>query len=904
MNLLNLKLIIFISFVSALNGFLTNKLRYGKRMRIPINNFKLYCSAKNDDNPNISNNNESNMSENDIPDATNKSIIEEDKSKEESDKKKSNVDLFAAGEITPKLDSDTRSSISRTISNNAKTLAGRGSTVGSSSASASSSLDSLDNVVQKGNLKTSSLMELQAELLRLEAERDQIIVDRQRIEETKARLVDIDNLIVQLLGALRDEETASTTGVGTSPLQPNSLPGLTNSRQVLDKTSLEEILSKNRKLLGKELFFRLAELANVAVEAEEKKKFLNLCDDVMEAIMETDTNLHATITSDIQKELDMELNKLKDGNKSKELEGAQLYDKMLKQWVEQTMSAGNDTNVSIPNGSPGIGIEFGRSPFGANGTSMPDMGRTMIRFPAALPLNMLPMMLKSPEIRSEDLESLKTEVFSPDVLNNTLVDYSTLLVTFRGTPTDSPRAAFEEANKRINERPELRDRVRLFMLPEYRLAVQNQPQGLNINPAGPTMTPPKAPDGVDRTVLEKYSGAKFEPIFTILSKDAIPRATDSVGYAFMAATAVATAITTAIYATDVNSLNADFLQRALGGDVEVADRLALIVGGVLGLQIVHDFGHWIAALAHGCELEFPFVLPSLQIGCFGSVTRFRSYAKDRKELFDVSIAGPLAGLTVSMAVFVYGLMLTQAAIGGDASTFPALPVGFFQTSFLLYEITNSFLPQLDALTATDITSVLPVHPLVCIGASGLITNALNFMPIGRLDGGRVAMAVAGRQSAGGISTALLIGQAISFLAQPNPVMLFWTIFVVLLQRGPDLPPIDDVTPIATDDDDKNKGIKWFARAGSLIACSLMSGLMILPAPQELSSLNTAATQSSQITTDIQTRSQERASPAQAPLNFNKLKLPSSNNNGDGSGSGEPRVRTRAPVPPPGAGPYI
>lgn len=163
---------------------------------------------------------------------------------------------------------------------------------------------------------------------------------------------------------------------------------------------------------------------------------------------------------------------------------------------------------------------------------------------------------------------------------------------------------------------------------------------------------------------------------------------------------------------------------------------------------------------------------------------------------------------------------------------------FFQTSLLLYETTNNFLP-LDTLTQTSgVNALLPIHPLVCIGASGLFANALNFMPIGRLDGGRVAMAVAGRQSANAISTALLIGQAISFLAEPNPIMLFWTIFVVLLQRGPDLPPIDDVTQVATDEDDSNKGIKWFTRAFSLVACSLISGAMILPAPQDMSGLNT------------------------------------------------------------------
>ena len=68
----------------------------------------------------------------------------------------------------------------------------------------------------------------------------------------------------------------------------------------------------------------------------------------------------------------------------------------------------------------------------------------------------------------------------------------------------------------------------------------------------------------------------------------------------------------------------------------------------------------------------------------------------------------------------------------------------------------------------------------------MFVNAFNFMPIGRLDGGRVAMAVAGRQSAGGISFFTLISQALALLTTSSaisPLSFFWILTVVFLQRG-------------------------------------------------------------------------------------------------------------------------
>ena len=92
------------------------------------------------------------------------------------------------------------------------------------------------------------------------------------------------------------------------------------------------------------------------------------------------------------------------------------------------------------------------------------------------------------------------------------------------------------------------------------------------------------------------------------------------------------------------------------------------------------------------------------------------------------------------------------------------------------------------------------------------------------------MAVGGRQAAAGLTNSFLIGLAISFFANPNPILLFWSVFVVLFQRGQDLPPEDDVTPVASTDDDNNKGLAWFGRAAVLGTTALLSGATILSAP--------------------------------------------------------------------------
>lgn len=90
--------------------------------------------------------------------------------------------------------------------------------------------------------------------------------------------------------------------------------------------------------------------------------------------------------------------------------------------------------------------------------------------------------------------------------------------------------------------------------------------------------------------------------------------------------------------------------------------VCLVVGGLLLLQLLHDLGHYVAARLNEVEVAFPSVLiPSLQIGLFGSVTRFLSFPKTRRQLFDVSIAGPVTGFIASLACLLGGFYLTAGA---------------------------------------------------------------------------------------------------------------------------------------------------------------------------------------------------------------------------------------------------
>lgn len=201
--------------------------------------------------------------------------------------------------------------------------------------------------------------------------------------------------------------------------------------------------------------------------------------------------------------------------------------------------------------------------------------------------------------------------------------------------------------------------------------------------------------------------------------------------------------------------------------------------GTVAILGVHEVGHWVMAQRRAVRLSWPFFLPTWDIGAFGALTRIESILPNRSVLFDVAIAGPAVGGLLSFGLVVLGLVLSH-----PGSEFQ-LPVEFFQGSVLVGTLAKIVLGE--ALTQP----LVDIHPFVLVGWLGLIINALNLLPAGQLDGGRIVQAIYGRKTAGRATVITLIILAIASLA--NPLALYWAVLILFLQRNQERPATNELT---------------------------------------------------------------------------------------------------------------
>lgn len=201
--------------------------------------------------------------------------------------------------------------------------------------------------------------------------------------------------------------------------------------------------------------------------------------------------------------------------------------------------------------------------------------------------------------------------------------------------------------------------------------------------------------------------------------------------------------------------------------------------GLLATLIAHEIGHRVLAQRHQVRLSPPFLIPTWQIGSFGALTRFESLLPNRSVLFDVAFAGPAAGGVASLLLLITGLLLSH-----QGSLFQ-IPSTFFQGSILVGTLARV------VLGSTLQEPLVDVHPLTVIGWLGLVITALNLMPAGQLDGGRIVQAIYGRRVAGRTTIATLIVLAIASFA--NPLALYWAIVIVFLQRDLERPSLNELS---------------------------------------------------------------------------------------------------------------
>ncbi|MFD1566092.1 site-2 protease family protein [Halolamina litorea] len=245
---------------------------------------------------------------------------------------------------------------------------------------------------------------------------------------------------------------------------------------------------------------------------------------------------------------------------------------------------------------------------------------------------------------------------------------------------------------------------------------------------------------------------------------------------------------------------------------------------VLGVLLTHEMGHYVAGRWHGVDVSLPYVIPFyVPFGTMGAVIRMRSRVPDRKSLFDIGAAGPLAGLVATIIVTAIGVSLDPISVpqrvvegSGQAIVFHNPP---------LLDLIAGALGQQTAYT----DPAKAVHPVVMGGWIGMFFTVLNLLPVGQLDGGHITRAVFGprQETLAAMVPGALFGIAgylwyVRDMGMENSVALWvlWGFITLFVSFGGAAAPVDE-SPIG-----------WKRKAAALLTFAL-GALCFLAVPIEI-----------------------------------------------------------------------
>jgi membrane-associated protease RseP (regulator of RpoE activity) len=202
---------------------------------------------------------------------------------------------------------------------------------------------------------------------------------------------------------------------------------------------------------------------------------------------------------------------------------------------------------------------------------------------------------------------------------------------------------------------------------------------------------------------------------------------------------------------------------------------------LLGILTAHEMGHYVLCVRRKVFATWPFFIPfpSL-IGTMGAFIRIRSPIRSRQDLFDIGIAGPIAGFVVAVPILFYALLHSKPL---TPNTVDSLIFGFpliFKMAHHIFAGIGSHAPiaQLDP-------SQLYLHPTAVAAWVGMFATALNLIPGGQLDGGHIVFAVGPRahRPVSVIAIIALLPLAWFYWAG----WLLWAVVLRLTWRHPDVP---------------------------------------------------------------------------------------------------------------------
>lgn len=206
-------------------------------------------------------------------------------------------------------------------------------------------------------------------------------------------------------------------------------------------------------------------------------------------------------------------------------------------------------------------------------------------------------------------------------------------------------------------------------------------------------------------------------------------------------------------------------------------------GTILAILGCHELGHYFACRYYDVDASLPFFIPVpfLLTGTMGAFIRIREQIPSKNMLFDIGIAGPIAGFVVAVPALFIGLSMSHVV------RLPANPSDMLELGEpLLFKFASWLLwgTQPDGYS-------LNMHPMAFAAWFGMLATALNLFPIGQLDGGHVSYAVLGSRWSTYLTFAMLgVAVGLAFFASS---WIVWTVMMVamLFIFGPKHPRVFD-----------------------------------------------------------------------------------------------------------------
>jgi membrane-associated protease RseP (regulator of RpoE activity) len=263
-----------------------------------------------------------------------------------------------------------------------------------------------------------------------------------------------------------------------------------------------------------------------------------------------------------------------------------------------------------------------------------------------------------------------------------------------------------------------------------------------------------------------FVGNTNQPQFEIASQAAPERHNILIHGGLAALTMMTMVVTGATW--DAGSLWGSLDARSLQNGLLFAAALGAILAA-------HEFGHYFACRYYGVRATLPFFIPAppaplTPFGTFGALIKIKEPIRRRRALFDIGIAGPLAGFAVALPMSFVGLMKARAAMPPQGGS-----ITFHNPPLFLIMIKLGGLPQW-----------IEWNPIYWAAWAGLLVTALNLFPVGQLDGGHILYALAGKKwhkwTSFGVTLLVAALSIASMILHRSPIWFLWTVVLAFLTR--------------------------------------------------------------------------------------------------------------------------